>query len=109
MCEVGDRIALFRRLALTLGRFQQIDQFVVPIDRQRAMRRKAFDCEWPGYADAAVVGIGLVIEKFVVGFGSDRGIDFLLPRDARLPEAGEGVPRGRGPGMLAPRARFPIP
>ncbi len=63
-------------------RFQQL---VVFIYGERAMRRQALYRERPGYAHLALIFVGLVIEVFVLGFGGDGGVDFLLARDACLP------------------------
>jgi hypothetical protein len=37
--EFGGHIVAVRRLALAFGGFEDVDQFVVPIDGERAMRR----------------------------------------------------------------------
>ena len=66
-------------------RFLAIDQFVVLIDCQDAMRREAFDGEWLGDADFALVFVGFVVEVFGIGLRGNGGVDFLLSCDALLP------------------------
>jgi hypothetical protein len=53
-----------------------IDEFVVFIDAEDAVRGEAFDGEWSGYADFGFVVVRFVVEVFVVGFGGDGGVDF---------------------------------
>ena len=84
------------------------EELVVLVHRQHPVRRQALHREGAGDADARVVGIGLVVEIFVVRLGGDGGVDLLLPGDARLPPLGM---RGRGIGrpVLARLARnFPL-
>ena len=52
------------------------------------MRREAFDGERPGYANLLLILVGLIVEVFKFGLGSDRGVDFLLASDACLPPIG---------------------
>jgi len=49
------------------------------------VRGKAFHGERSGDANLFPVLIGLVVKVFVIGLGSDGGVDFLLPGDALLP------------------------
>jgi hypothetical protein len=63
-----------------------VDEIVVLIDSQRAMGRKAFDRERPGHADFLLVLVRLVVEIFELRLGGDRGVGFLLPRNASFPE-----------------------
>ena len=39
------------RNPLALGRFEDVDQFVIPVDGERAVRAEALHRERPGYAD----------------------------------------------------------
>lgn len=48
------------------------------------MRREALDRERPGDAHAARIGVGLVVEILDIGRTGDRGVDCLLPGDARV-------------------------
>ena len=41
------------------------------------MRRQALDRERPGHADALVVFVGLVVERFGLGMAGDGGVDLL--------------------------------
>ena len=67
---------------------QRIDQLVVLIHAEDAMRREALDRERPGHADLLLVVVGLVVEVFKLGLGGDGGVDLLLAGDARLPPVG---------------------
>ncbi len=59
-----------------------VDELVVLIDTEQAVRRQALHGEGAGDADFLVVLIGLVVEVFVVRLGGDGGVDLLLPGDA---------------------------
>ena len=52
-----------------------------------------------GPATRTVFGsdVRAVVEELELRLGCDRGVDRLLPRDARLPEIGERLLRGRRP------------
>ena len=72
------------------------------------MRRQTFHGERTGDADARVVGIRLVVEKFMVCLGGDGGIDGLLAGDARLPPFGvRGCSTGR-PALSCLARDFPF-
>ena len=62
-----------------------VDQFVILVDAQHAMRRQAFYCERSGDAHFGLIFVGLVVEILGIGFGGDGGVDLLLARDALLP------------------------
>ena len=64
---------------------ESIDQGIVGIAGNDAMRRQALDRERPGDANARSVGVGLIVEIFEFGLGRDRGVDLLLPRNPRRP------------------------
>ena len=87
--------SLARRLLLRRAS-ELVGQLVVAGGHD-AVRRQAFDRERPGDADAAVVLVGPVVEVFDVGGLGDRGVDLLLPRDARFPPCGVGLLGGVGP------------
>ena len=53
-----------------------------------AVRRQAFHREGTGDAHLGIINIGPVVEEFDIGRARDRGVDLLLPRDARLPPSG---------------------
>ena len=93
-----------------LGEFERSIRLSSASTAQHPVRRQALDRERAGDADTRIVGIGLVIEVFELGLGGDRGIDLLLPRDARLPPvARAALDRLVGPARRRPRAGFPIP
>ena len=72
-----------------LGFGDVVDEFVVLVNAQQAVRRQALDRERAGDADFLVVLVGLVVEVFVVGLGRDGGVYFALARDPRRPEGSE--------------------
>ena len=94
-----------RRLCVHRG----VDQFVVLIHGQHAVRRQALHGERPGHADLLLVLVGLVVEVFELGFGGDGRVDLLLPGDALLPPLGVQLPRLLRPFRHRPRGGFPIP
>lgn len=61
------------------------------------MGRKAFDGEGAYDADGVLNFVGFVVGVFPIGFGGDRGVDFLLSFDAGVPEVGEGLGGGLRP------------
>ena len=67
---------------------QRVDQLVVLVHAEHAVRAKALDRERAGDADLLLVRVGLVVEVFELGLGGDGGVDLLLPGDARLPPVG---------------------
>ncbi len=62
-----------------------VDQFIIFIHAQDAVRREALDRERPGHAHFLVVFVGFVVQVFVLGFGSDGCVDLFLAGDAQLP------------------------
>ena len=76
--------ALPRRIpSLAFG--DLIDQFIVFIHAQDAVRRQALDRERPGHAHFLVIFIRFVVQVFVIGLGGDGGIDLFLAGNAQLP------------------------
>jgi hypothetical protein len=73
-----------------LGRvlIEGVDQLVVLIHAQHAVRAERFDGEWAGHTHRFLVLVGFVVEVLELGLGGDRGVDFLLPGDAGLPPVG---------------------
>src|SRR5205809_2274326 len=63
----------------------RIDQFLILIHAQHAMRTEALDGEWAGYSYLLFVVVRFVVEIFKLSLGCDGGINLLLPLDARLP------------------------
>ena len=61
------------------------------------MRAEALDGERAGDADGLRIGVRPVVEVLELRLGGDRGVDRLLPGDARLPEVGERLLRGLRP------------
>ena len=61
------------------------------------MGGEAFHGKGPGDAHPLFVLIGFVIEIFKVGFGGNRGIDRLLPGNARHPPGRKQWLSGQGP------------
>ena len=68
--------------------FEPVNQFVVLVHAQHAVRAEALDREGTGHADLPLVVVGLVVEVLELGLGGDRGVDLLLPGNARLPPVG---------------------
>ena len=62
-----------------------IDQLVVLVHAEHAVRREALDRERSRDADLPVVRIRLVVEVLELRLGRDGGVDLVLPRDACLP------------------------
>src|SRR5579885_1384226 len=78
------------------------------IDRDGTMRREALDRERSGHAHARTVSVRLVVEILELRLGGDRGVDFLLPGDPRLPPFAVRVLRSRGPLVLRLAGNFPF-
>ena len=76
---------------------QRIDQLVVLVHAERAVRAEALDGERPGDADGLGIDVRAVVEELELRLGSDRRVDRLLPGDARFPEVGERLLRGLRP------------
>ena len=70
---------------LPLACFQRVDQLVVSIHPEGAVRGEALDGERPGHADLFLIFVGFVVEVFGIGLGGDGSIDLLLAGDALLP------------------------
>ena len=88
--------------------FELIDQFVVLVHCQHAVRGEALDRERPGDADLSLVLVGLVVEVFEVGLGGDGGVDFLLAGDALLPPFGVQLLCLLGPFVVSLARNFPL-
>jgi hypothetical protein len=71
---------------LALGKL--MDQAVVLIAGDEAVRRQALDRKWASDANARIVRVRLIVEVFELGLGGDRTIDLPLPFDPRLPPVG---------------------
>ena len=85
-----------------------VDELVVFIDAQEAVRRQALYGEGAGDADLFFVLVGLVVEVFVVGLGGDGGVDFLLPGDALFPPVRVNSSDLLGPGVIGIAGDFPF-
>jgi hypothetical protein len=85
-----------------------VDQLVVLVDAEHAVRREALDGERPGDADLLRVVVRLVVEVLELGLGGDRGVDLLLARDALLPPTACSLPRLRRPLRDRPRGDLPL-
>ncbi len=85
------------RLGHAFAGLVRVDQLIIPIHCEGAVRGEAFHREGAGDAGAGLVLIRLVEQVFDIGLGSDGGVDLLLPGDARLPPGGMG-----GAGFLGP-------
>jgi hypothetical protein len=83
-----DHLNEVRRFGREVFAGERVDEVIVFIDSQGAVRREAFDGEGSGYSDFFVVFVGLVVEVFVFGFGGDGGVDFFLTGDAEFPPVG---------------------
>ena len=88
-----------------------LEELVVLVHRQHPMRGQALHREGAGDADARVVGIGLVVEIFVVRLAGDGGVDLPLPGDVRPSHhsACAAVGVGQTSCLMTTRAGFPIP
>ncbi|MCB1317821.1 MAG: hypothetical protein KDK27_17770 [Leptospiraceae bacterium] len=67
------------------GGICRVDQLIVFIHAEHAMRREAFHGKGAGNPNLFVVLIRFIVEVFVIRFGGDGRIDFLLAADAVLP------------------------
>ena len=74
-----------------------VDQFVVFVDAENAVRRNALHREGTGDADLPSVLVGLVVQVLEVGLGCDGGVNLPLAGDAGLPPLGVKVGSGRLP------------
>ena len=74
-----------------------VDQFVILVDAERAVRRQTLHRERAGDADDAPILVRLVVQVLEVRLGGDGVVDLLLPRDARLPPAAVQVSRTGAP------------
>ena len=64
---------------------EPVDQLVVLVHAQHAVRAKALDGEGARDANLFVVRIGFIVEVFELGLVGDGGVDVLLPGDAGVP------------------------
>ena len=85
-----------------------INQFIVFIDAEDAVRGEAFDGEGTGDTNLLFVLVRFVVEVFELGLGGDGGIDFPLPGDAGLPPGGVEFPRCLGPFGVGFAGNFPL-
>ena len=69
-----------------LGEF--MDEAVVQVAGDEAMRRQALGGERASDTDTGIVGVGLIVEVFGLGLGSNRFVDLLLPGNVGLPPLG---------------------
>ncbi len=69
-----------------------VDQSVVLIHAEHAVRTEALHGEGAGHADFLLVVVGLVVEIFKLSLGGDGGVDLLLPGNAGLPPVGVQLP-----------------
>ena len=88
---------LRRTARLLVLDLERIDQLVVLVHAERAVRAEALDGERAGDADGLRVDVGAVVEVLELRLGRDRRVDRLLPGDARLPEVGERLLRSLRP------------
>ena len=82
---------------LALG--EVVDELVILVHTERAVRRQTLHRERAGDADDSSILVWLVVQVLEVRLGGDGRVDLLLPRNSRLPPAamqlgGAGVPRG---------------
>ena len=92
----GREVLLSVVAGLPLG--EMVDQFVILVHTERAVRREALHRERAGDADDSPILVRLVAQVLEVRLGGDGSVDLLLPCDARLPPAAvqlgrAGVPR----------------
>ena len=99
---------LLLAVAATGFRNVRVNQFVVLIYAEYAVRREALDGERTSHTDFLIVGVGFVVEVFKFGLGGDRGVNFLLPRDACLPPFGMQLLRGVRPLGIGLTRDFPF-
>jgi hypothetical protein len=62
-----------------------VDQFIVLIDVQHAVRAEAFNRERAGHADLSPVLVGPIVEVLELGLRGDGGVDLLLPSNSPAP------------------------
>ena len=74
-----------------------VDELVVLVDAEDAVRRNALHREGTGDADLPPVLVGLVVQVLEVGLCGDGGVNLPLAGDAGLPPSGVQVGRGRLP------------
>jgi hypothetical protein len=72
------------------------------------MGAEALHREWTGYADLGFVFVGLVVEVFGIGLGSNGGINLFLTGDAGIPPVGMNALGFAGPGGLGFAGDFPF-
>ena len=85
-----------------------INQLVVFVHSEHAVRRQTFDRKRPGNPDLFLILVGFVVQVFKVGLGRDGRVNFALARDPRRPEL--LVQRGglRRPGVRQVSWDFPL-
>ena len=97
-CEV----LLWAVVSLRLG--DAVQEFVVLVDDQYAVRGQALDRERTRHPHLPFVIVGLVVEVLVVRLGRDGIVDLPLAGDSRIPPQSMCLGRLRGP-VLGRRAR----
>ena len=86
-----------------------INQFVVLVNPQHAVRRQAFHGEGTRHAHLLFVFVGFVVKVFDLGFGGDGGVNLFLAGETQFPESGEQRLGGGIPIIRTFARRFPIP
>ena len=97
-------------LGLVLGAvlLEAVDQLVVLVHAEHAVRAEALDGEGTGDADLLLVLVGLVVEVLELGLGGDGGVDLLLPGDAGLPPVGVQLLRSLRPRLVGFARNLPF-
>jgi hypothetical protein len=85
-----------------------VDQFVILVHPQDAMRAQALDGERPGDAHLLPVLIGPVIEILELRLGGDRGVDLRLAGDTRIPPVTMHLLDGVRPRLISVARDFPF-
>ena len=71
-----------------LGLGEVVDEFVILVDAERAVRGQALDRERAGDADDAPILVGLVVQVLEVRLGGDGGVDLLSAARCAPPTSG---------------------
>jgi hypothetical protein len=74
-----------------------LDQLVVLVDVEHAVRRETLDGERSRHPDLLAVDVRLVVEILDLRLRGDGGVDLLLPGNARRPPVGMKLPCDIGP------------
>ena len=84
--DYGSEILSFAVAEFRVG--EVINQFVVLVNPQHAVRRQALHGEGSRHAHLFLVVVGFIVEVFILGFGGDGGVNCFLTGDAPFPESG---------------------